>query len=371
MLSVNEVFRQDGPEYLARFGDRMLPSHRHALDDLVACRTAAMGGQVLGCQACGHHQYVYHSCRNRACPQCHEAQTRDWLAARARELLPVPYFHLVFTLTGQLRQLAASEQSAVLGALMTAAAEALQKLARDPRFAGGKIGILAVLHTWTRALAWHPHVHLLVPGLVLLPDRQWRVLAGNFLVPVRALSPIFRAKFAAQVRRRLPETKLPDRVFEKDWGVFCRGCAEGPKRVLDYLARYVCRGPLTGRRLESAGPGRVRLHYRHRDTGKPCTAHFTTTEFMRRYLQHTLPQGFHRVRYYGLWAPANRQNLCALQLQMAPGLRERAEALVQASAPASAPARVCPRCGSTSFVLLSRWRRGDSPPPTPGCRGPP
>ena len=370
MPTVADIFREYGDGYMARFGSRMLPSHRRALQDIVDCRTPALGGQLRGCDDCGQWHYVYHSCRNRACVQCHGEQTQRWMTARAADLLPVVYFHVVFTLPQELRELARSHQEAVLSALMTAAVAALQKLAADPRYAGGALGVLAVLQTWTRALIWHPHVHSLVPGLALLPDGRRRVLSGGFLVPVMALSPIFRAKFAEELRRVLPQLKLPGAVWRKRWVVFSRPCLEGPGNVLRYLAAYVFRGPLSDRRIVAVRDGRVRIQYWDTETAEPRTVNLGTDEFIRRYLQHTLMPGFHRVRYYGFWAPGDHPMLRRLQAQCTlTGLGEAAAAAVVEPAAPERLAPRCPHCGSLQVRALARWWRGQTPPNL--ARGPP
>lgn len=225
MASVAMVVRRFGAAYRARYDAAMLPSHRRALRDLAACRTAALGGHVFQCDQCGAEHYVYHSCRNRSCPTCHGAVTATWLAAREAELLPVPYFHVVFTLPSDLRDIVRSHQRVLLNALMTTAAEALQALGRDPHYVGGTLGILAVLHTWTRALVYHPHVHCLVPAGALAPNASvqpatWRPARGHFLVPVRALSVRFRARFLAHLTRALPEVSVPPAVWRKPWVVY-------------------------------------------------------------------------------------------------------------------------------------------------------
>ena len=188
-MTVAAVVRPFGPAYVARFGATMPASHRRALEDLVACRTAAMGGHVTQCDTCGHEHFVYHSCRNRSCPSCHGASTHAWLAARATELLPVPYFHVGFTLPAELRAIVRTQPRVLLPVLMQTAAASLQALAADPHYLGGTVGMLAVLHTWTRTLVYHPHVHCLVPGGALAFDGStWRRARGRYLVPVRALS---------------------------------------------------------------------------------------------------------------------------------------------------------------------------------------
>ena len=222
-MTVATVVRQFGPAYAARFGAAMPASHRRALADLAACRTAAMGGRVTQCDTCGVEHYDYHSCRNRSGPACHSVSTRAWLAARETELLPVPYFHVVFTLPAELRAIVRAHPHVLLGALMQTAAESLQALAGDPHYLGGIVGFLAVLHTWTRMLVYHPHVHCLVPGSALAPNGvTWRRARGNYLVPVRALSVGFRARPLARRRRVLPDVAVPPAVWKQPWVVYAK-----------------------------------------------------------------------------------------------------------------------------------------------------
>jgi len=365
VLSVADIFRSHAAAYLARFGARVPPSHRRAIADIVACRTEAMGGVLLACDDCGRHRTVLHSCRNRACPQCHAQQTVRWVAARAAELLPVTFHHVIFTVPWQLRQVARRHQRAVLGALMRAAAESLQTLAGDPRFGGGRLAVLAVLHTWSATLLWHPHVHCLVPGLVVRADRTWRRTHRGFLVPVGALSRIVAAKFARLVRRELPDVRLPEALFDRPWNVYTRPCFEGPANVLRYLAQYVFRGPMDNRRILGIDHGRYVLQYRDNDTRRLDTVRLEPHEFMRRYLQHTLPRGLHRVRYFGWWGPSCRPTLRGLQLQLGSGLAELTETLaVQArQQQAAAAAACCPYCGSNRSHFVGRRLR-DRPPPS-------
>ena len=370
MLSIADIVREHGGAYMERFGQDLLPSHRRALDDIAGCRTPAMGGHLLGCDDCGHREYVYHSCRNRACPQCHRQRTEAWLAGRAGELLPVRYHHVVITLPAELREAARSRQQDVLGALMQAAAEALQTLARDPKYAGGRIGILAVLHTWSRTLVWHPHVHCLVPGIALADGREVLRPAERFLVPVRALSVIFRARLAACLRRLEPPVEPPGTAWQKRWVAFARPCVEGPDRVLRYLARYAFRGPLSDGRLVSAEAGRVTFRYTDNRSGQSRTVTLTAEEFLRRYLQHVLPRGFQRVRYYGLWSPANRDDLRGLQLLLAASQPDRRPSAPVVISPHPVPPVRCPRCGSTHWYLVGRFLPA-APSSMSPTRGPP
>lgn len=356
MPSVAAVVRRFGSAYLERYAPAMLPSHRRALRDLAACRTAALGGHVTQCDACGAEHYVFHSCRNRSCPTCHGAVTATWLAAREAELLPVPYFHLVFTLPSGLRDVVRSHQRVLLHALMTTAAEALQALARDPHYVGGKLGILAVLHTWTRALIYHPHVHCLVPGGALAsstaaptasgPALTWRPARGHFLVPVRALSVRFRARFLARLRRELPNVRIPPQVWQQPWVVYCKPTVQGSALVLRYLARYVHRVAISDNRVRSITADGVTFVYKDTARQHWHTMTLSGIEFLQRFLQHVLPRGFHKVRYYGLWRPAAAALRSELQQQLAAPLGMRPLPVREAvdPAPSSRVAR-CARCG--------------------------
>lgn len=317
MSRVADAARQFGPAYRVRYQPALLPSHARALRDIAACRTPALGGHVTQCDQCGAEHYVYHSCRNRSCPTCHGAATAAWLAAREAELLPVPYFHVVFTLPSALREIVRTHQRALLAALMTTAAASLQALAADPRYVGGTLGILAVLHTWTRALVYHPHVHCLVPGGGLAADGQtWRPARGDFLVPVRALSAGFRARFLAQLKVRCPDVVVPAAVWRTPWVVYCKPTVQGRAPVLRYLARYVHRTAITDARVSAVTADAVSFGYKDRRAAAGAgwrTMTLAGEEFLRRFLQHVLPRGFHKVRYYGLCRPgaaAARARLC-------------------------------------------------------------
>jgi hypothetical protein len=362
---LTKIFRKYREIYLERYGQRILPSHRRALSDIIMCRTEALGGQVFQCGQCGKRHYAYHSCRNRSCPQCHGTQTREWLNARAPELLPVPYFHLVFTLPKELRNLVRTHQEALLSALMRAAGYALMKLARDPRYLGGKIGILAVLHTWTRAMIYHPHVHCLVPGGGISPDGQWLSARKGFLVPVTALSMIFRAKFMELARKSLADVKLPESVWKTPWVVYAKPSVQGAEKVLRYLARYVHRIAITNNRILSSANGQVTFRYQDSRDKRWKTMTLEILEFMRRYLQHVLPRGFHKVRYYGLLAPGNRHQLDKIKTLLADPNEQLDACPGQAMADPlpSVDARHCPYCATGTLVWVA-WIRpcGRSPP---------
>lgn len=235
---IADVFRRHGSQYLDRYKDSILPSHHRALRNLSQCRTAAMGGHLCRCDRCAALHYRYHSCRNRSCPTCLWNRTDQWIRAKSTQLLPVPYFHLVFTLPSELRRLVRSNQKALLSVLFRAATSSLMDLARDPHYIGGKIGILAVLHTWTRAMVYHPHLHCLVPGGGLSPDGDyWLPTRSNYLVPVKALSVMFRARYMDMARKALPEVRFPQAVWQKPWVVYSKPALQGFGPLLRYLGR--------------------------------------------------------------------------------------------------------------------------------------
>jgi hypothetical protein len=354
VTSIADIVRRHGADYIGRFGGRMPPSHLRALADIASCGTPSRGGHLLKCDDCGRREFIYLSCRNRACPRCHARQTAEWTAARTGELLPVRYHHMVATLPAELREPARHSQKIFLAELMEAAAEAVQDLALDSRFAGGKLAVLTVLHTNTRALVWHPHVHLLVPGIAVDTTGGVHRMAPRFLLPVRRLSGIFRAKLAERIRRRLPNFEFPGAVWRKKWVVFSRPCIEGNQPVLKYLARYVCRGPLSDYAILSAGDNHVTFRYTDNKTGESRILTLPPAEFLRRYLQHTLPRGFHRVRYYGLWAPANRKVLRTLQLALAASRPPPRTEEVPAQQPQKQGPRPCPNCGSVHMSVIGR-----------------
>ena len=289
-----------------------MPSHRRALRDIEACRTEGMGGHLYACPNCDTHHYHYHSCRNRHCPQCQHGAGEAWLAKQQAIQLPVPYFLLTFTLPEPLRDLARSHQRQFYNLLFRLSAEATQTLAADRRYAGGQLGLLGVLHTWGRNLSYHPHVHYLVPAVVRLPDGTFRLLKHNFLLPVKALSRIFRAKMRDALKQTPYWTEIPADVWTKDWVVHCQPVGKGDT-AHRYLAPYIFRVAISDRRILRCKEGRVTFSYRQSDTGKWRTSTLDALPFLHRFLQHILPKGFVKVRYYGLLAPCRRQQLASLR----------------------------------------------------------
>lgn len=308
MPELADIFRRHGPQYRLSFADRMPYSHLKAMDDIENCRTESMGGHVYLCDRCGQTRYSYHSCKNRHCPKCGNDATDLWLKTQMDLLLPENYFLVTFTLPAGLRNLARSNQKAVYDLLFTASAQSLKKLALDPKFLGGRVAMIGVLHTWGRDLSYHPHVHYIVAGGALSSDDRWVSSAKKFLVPVKALSTIFRAKIRDGLQKLGLLASVDKRIWKSGWVVHSKHVGTG-EAALRYLAPYVYRVALSNNRIEQAGNTSVTFRYKESDSGTIRRMTLTPTELIRRFLQHVLPGGFHKVRYYGLLSPSNRKTL--------------------------------------------------------------
>lgn len=362
MPEVADIVRLHGAAYCEKAASALSAVQKRALQDISACRTPFFGGHVYQCDHCAQKVFSYHSCRNRSCPKCHQDQTERWLEKQRGHLLPCCYFLLTFTLPSELRSLGRSHPRKIYGLLMKAAADALQKLAGDSRYLGARIGALAVLHTWTRAMLFHPHVHMLVTAGGLAGDgSSWIDSKPGFLVPVRALSVIFRAKFCAGLKKAGLLGEVCSSLWKKKWVVHCQHAGRGEK-VLDYLARYVFRIAISNSRLESLDNGVVRFRYRDNRTHQMRRVTLPAEDFIARFLQHVLPRGCVKVRYYGIWSPSCRKQLTqardCLLLRHPPG---------DSSTPAPSPqARAgvrCPLCHQGILIPLEPLppQRGRSP----------
>ena len=361
MPEVADVFRRFGGSYLAAHGAAMLPSHRRAIADIVACRTEALGGQQWCCNECGTVLHVFHSCRNRACPKCHGEQTRAWLEQRRAEMLPVPHFHVTVTVPAELRATLRRHQQAGYGALMTITGSSIVDLARDPRWVGGTVGVMAVLHTWTQRLDYHPHVHCLVTGGGLSGDgATWHRASKTFLFPKSALATLVRARFRDAFARLCPDADLPRHVWQIPWVVHITPWGEGEFAALDYLARYAFRIAITNNRILAVDDQTVTYRYKDRAADRHRKMTVTGHEFIRRFLQHVLPAGFHKVRYYGLWHPSRREQLRNLRNVL---LLEQPSSPPADAAPANQPdhdtpdphlPRRCPHCATGHLTMLQR-----------------
>jgi len=358
MVEVAEIFRLHGPAYREKFGPRLLPSHRRVMQDIEQCRTATLGGQLYFCQQCQQPRYSYHSCNNRHCPKCGNELATEWLQAQQSLLLPTHYFLVTFTLPAELRSLARSHQRTIYNLLFRAASQALLKLTQDPRFCGGLIGMVAVLHTWTRALLYHPHVHFIVAGGGLTPDRRWRAARKDFLVPVKALSPIFRAKFREQLGQSDLFPQVKAQVWQQDWVVHSQPIGSG-QSAFKYLAPYIFRVAISNHRIIKLENDQVTFKYKDSATKQIRFATVTVEEFIRRFLQHVLPDRFIKVRYYGLLSPAHRPLLKQARQQLAAATAKvKPDEFITTSPPTQLS---CPHCGGPLTLLSPLAPRGRAP----------
>jgi hypothetical protein len=372
-LEVADVFRQFGEAFLQRWGHTVSPQQRKALRDIGACRTAALGGHLEQCDGCPHEAMAYNSCRNRSCPKCQSTARDRWLAERAKELLPVPYCHVVFTVPESLAMLILQNAQLVYGLLFRAVSQTLLEIAADPRHLGAQIGFLAVLHTWSQNLLHHPHIHCVVPAGGLAPDgSRWIPCRRKFFLPVKVLSRLFRGKFLALLRDAFADGKLqfhgkltplrePARFHaflrplnDSEWVVYAKPPFGGPEYVLKYLARYTHRVAISNGRLLRLENGQVTFQWRDsKDNNQIKAMTLDAVEFIRRFLLHILPPGFVKIRHFGFLS--NRRRAAALASCRAllprpiapsdPVLSERQQAAVE---------RRCPVC-HTGKLHTRRW----------------
>jgi Putative transposase/Transposase zinc-binding domain len=385
-LEVADIFRAHGPAWRDANRGRTSLGQLKVMSAIERCRTAALGGHVARCEngVCGHTVVSFNSCRNRHCPKCQGSAARKWLAEREAELLPVPYFHVVYTLPSQLRDVAYQNKRIVYDLLMKAAAETTLEIAADPKRLGARIGITAVLHTWGSAMTHHPHVHMIVPGGGLSENNtHWVASRSNFLVHVHVLAAKFRGKFLAMLGEAHADGKLnffnthvglaDPKIFKRflgplrhlDWIVYCKAPFAGPEPVLRYLSRYTHRVAISNRRLVAADDGGIAFRwkdYRIEGPGRWKTMTLAPAEFIRRFLIHVLPKGFHRIRHYGLFANGNRRETIArvrelLAVAEQPKTNDRDAR--DTSQPCVAP-RPCPCCGGR-MIIIEVFARGATP----------
>ena len=394
-LEVADVFRRHGPQWRAAQAGHLDRMQRRVMGAIEACRTAALGGHVRRCVDCGHAEIAYNSCRNRHCPKCQGQAREAWVAARRAELLPVPYFHVVFTLPAAVGAIAFQNKATVYAILFRAAAETLRVIAADPRHLGAEIGGVAVLHTWGQAMQHHPHVHCIVPGGGLAPDRRrWIACPPGFFLSVKVLGRLFRRLFlerlaaafaAGELRFSGDLAVLGDaKAFAAqcallrriDWVVYAKQPFGGPEQVLAYLGRYTHRVAIANSRLVAMTDEGVSFRWKdYRHAGRQKIMTLDAGEFMRRFLLHVLPPGFHRIRHFGFLANgarAARLALCRrLLAQPAPDKGasgvDGADTASRADGAVTAIAALdhCPCCGSLHILRSALPRAPPSAPPSP------
>ena len=386
-LEVADILRAAGPAYRTAHARHLSLQQLKVMSAIEHCRTAALGGHVEACTDCGHQRIAYNSCRNRHCPKCQGAAARTWLAEREADLLPVGYFHVVFTLPAEIALVAFQNKAVVYDLLFQAASETMLRIAADPRHLGARIGVTAVLHTWGSALTHHPHVHMVVPGGgIALDSQRWIAARPAFLLPVRVLGKLFRGVFLSRLLALHDAGKLGffgslarlvDRaaflrhlapVRKKRWAVYAKPPFTGPEAVLAYLSRYTHRVAISNRRLLAFDDAGVTFRYKdyRRDGGqRPRVMTLATDEFIRRFLLHALPRGFHRIRHYGLLAASTRKvSLVRARELLAAAPPPADEAPPQEPRDTRSP---CPCCGRQMAVveIFARWCQPRAPPRPP------
>jgi hypothetical protein len=382
-LEVADIFRGHGPAWRRANAGHVSLAQLKVMSAIENCRTAALGGHVARCEDCAYTTIAYNSCRNRHCPKCQGAAAKDWLAAREADLLPVPYYHVVFTLPAAIADIAYQNKAVIYDLLFKVSAETLTTIAADPKHLGARVGITSVLHSWGSALTHHPHVHMIVPGGGISPDgERWVACRPGFFLPVRVLSRLFRRLFLERLLAAYHRLKffgdhaaLADAqafaaylapLRRTEWVVYAKRPFGGPQAVLAYLSRYTHRVAIANSRLIACDRNRVSFRWKDyraegRDRQKVMT--LATTEFIRRFLIHVLPSGFHRIRHYGLLASGTRADNLAkarhlLDLPVAePEAADNSCAEATELRPLSHP---CPCCGAR-MVIIETFQRGAKP----------
>jgi hypothetical protein len=384
-LEVADIFRRYGDAYRQQAGRSLTTAQRRVMTAIEMCRTAALGGHVEQCDACGHQRIAYNSCANRHCPKCQSLARAVWIERRTAEILECEYFHVVFTVPEEIAAIALQNKTQVYGILFRATADTVRTIAADPQHLGAEIGFFAVLHTWGQTLLHHPHLHCVVPGGGLSPDgTRWVACRPGFFLPVRVLSRLFRRLFLQalqaaydagtlrfggaleSLRHRPAWTRALAAVRQTEWVVYAKRPFAGPQQVVDYVGRYTHRVAISNNRVLDADGGHVRFTYKDYRADAPDSSKTMTlaaTEFIRRFLLHVLPTGFHRIRYYGFLGARHRREKLARCRQLlgssAPvrtttdatfrtDYRDRAEALTGISL------RVCPVCHQGEMILIER-----------------
>jgi hypothetical protein len=384
-LEVADIFRDHGAAWRRANAGHVSLGQLKVMSAIESCRTAALGGHVARCEKCSHAQISYNSCRNRHCPKCQGAAAKEWLADREAELLPVPYYHVVFTLPAAIADIAYQNKAVIYDLLFKASAETLIAIAADPKHLGARVGVLSVLHTWGSALTHHPHVHMIVPGGgISLDGTKWVASRPGFFLPVRVLSRLFRRLLLEKLVAAHDAGRLQffgdhaplanaqafaaylQPLRKVEWVVYSKRPFGGPKEVLRYLARYTHRVAISNRRLIACDDNGVTFKwkdYRLEGPERYKAMTLATHEFIRRFLIHVLPSGFHRIRHYGLFASGKRADNIARARQLLAVPILPIEAIKAASADANepqTPKHPCPCCGGR-MIIIETFQRGCSP----------
>jgi hypothetical protein len=390
-LEVADIFRDHGAAWRQANRGHVSLAQLKVMSAIESCRTAALGGHVARCEDCAHTTIAYNSCRNRHCPKCQGAAAREWMEEREAELLPVPYFHIVFTLPAAIGDIAYQNKAAIYDLLFKASAETMLTIAADPKHLGARIAITSVLHTWGSAMTHHPHVHMIVPGGGLSADgKRWIAAKPNFFLPVLVLSKLFRRLMLEKLAAAHKAGKLAffgahahladGKAFAASlaplkrtrWFVYSKRPFAGPKAVLAYLSRYTHRVAISNSRLIAADAESITFKvkdYRVQGPGRTTTMTLATHEFIRRFLIHVLPKGFHRIRHYGFLAGGAREEGLAQVREFLDvvGIADPKDEAAADDATASAPESPCPCCGGR-MIVIETFQAGCQPRHTPTIR---
>ncbi|MCK4696449.1 MAG: IS91 family transposase [Candidatus Cloacimonetes bacterium] len=358
MMDIATIFQNHFADYVKRFGPRMPSFHFKAIKAIMQCRTRVMGGEVYYCESCRQYHYAYHSCKNRHCPKCGNNESQKWVEKQKQRILPVDYFMVTFTIPQELRFMCRSHQKLFYSILFKASSDALKTLLGDPEYAGGKAGFIGILHTWTRQLMYHPHIHFIVPaGAFDVVRNQWNSADHEFLVPVMALSKRYRRNFDKELKKKAPliYQSLPTDIWRKKFISNSKSVGKGDT-VLEYLARYLHRVAISNNSIIDCKDGKVTFKYKESGSNKIRYQTVTALEFMRRFLQHVLPVGFQKIRYYGFLNAAAKSDWEKVKAYFQ--LKE----LFIHDQPKSAQDYYCPTCKAKMTHIASYLRKPRAPP---------
>ena len=383
-IELQDIFREHIEEYLNKH--EVTPVQLNAINAILNCRTAALGGRVEGCSECGHTVIVYNSCRNRHCPKCQTLAKEKWIDARIENLLPVPYFHVVFTIPKEIRMLVYQNQEELYRVFFSAVAETLSTLGADPKHLGAQIGFISILHTWGQNLTYHPHIHCIVPNGGLTEEGSFKQGSEKFFLPVKVISRLFRGKFLDKLNKAFSEGtldfhselkhlknqqlfyRLLKSLYEKEWVVYTRKTFSGPTAVIQYLGRYTHRVAISNNRILKLENGCVTFKWRDYRDNKEKIMTLPVEEFIRRFLMHVLPHGFMKIRHYGLQANCNvgtKLRLCQrlLKYEASKSKFKSLSAVEIIKVLTGKDVTLCPHCQKGKLVPLQRlWVGGPSPP---------
>jgi hypothetical protein len=348
VISLADILSKHGAEYLSRYENNMLPSHKKVMREILLCRSGHLGWHEWYCQDCNKVHYAYNSCRNRHCPKCQNNKTQKWIIRQQERLLPVEYFLFTFTIPQDLRSLARSNQKIFYNILFHVSSQCLQLLARDKRFMGGETGMVGVLHTWSQTMEYHPHVHYIIPGISILPKNQiLRLAHQGFLVHVKALSRLYRFRFKKALEKAGLLTNVSSNIFGKEWVVHGKSVGSGLSAI-KYLAQYVYRIAISNQRIISCKNGRVTLCYKDHDSDNYRIMSLNALEFMRRFFQHILPKGFQKVRYFGFMHPKRYMFFNQVRLLL------MAKFIISKNCFKEKVVMLCPDCGRPMVCIASK-----------------